>query len=78
MTRKTMMTPARFDVLCALIGMRQSKSREAARLVIVWGYTGVEAASRTGVSKAGVYKATSRIRKGLQLARQAVGLSDER
>jgi DNA-directed RNA polymerase specialized sigma24 family protein len=77
-TRKTMMTPARFDAICELIGMRQSQSREAARMVMVLGYSGVEVARSTGVSKAGVYKATARIRKGLQLARQAVGLSDER
>jgi transposase len=77
MTRKTMMTPARFEALADLIRMRKgSPSREAARLVMVWGYSGMEAAGRTGVSKAGVYAATARIRKGLQLARQAVGLSD--
>ena len=73
------MTPDQFDALCELISMRRtSPSREAARLVMVEGVQGVEAARRTGVSKAGVYIATARARKGLKLARQAVDLSDER
>ena len=79
MTRKTIMAPAEFDALCELLRMRKgSPSREAARCVLVDGERGVDAAFLTGVSKAGVYKATARARKGLQLARQAVGLSDER
>lgn len=79
MTRKTIMTPAQFEALADLVRMRKgSPSRESARLVMVCGMSGVEAARSTGVSKAGVYVATARARKGLQLARQAVGLSDER
>ena len=77
--RKTNMLPHEFEALADLMRMRKgSPSREAARLVMVWCCSGAQAADSTGVSKAGVYKATARARKGLQLARQAVGFSDER
>ena len=66
------MTPAQFDALAALIHLRQSASRDAARLVLVDGLSVLDAASRCGISVQGANQAVLRCRRALDLARVAV------
>jgi DNA-directed RNA polymerase specialized sigma24 family protein len=47
-------------------------SRAAALLVLVDGLTQADAARLTGLSPSGVGKVVARMRRGLELARQAV------
>ena len=61
-----------FDMLCELIHMRDSASREVARLHLVEGVSVPEAAQRAGIGKIGGYKAVQRVREGLELARRVV------
>ena len=72
------MTPAQFDAICTLISMRDSPSREVARLHLVEGVPVPEAAQRVGIGKVGGYKAVQRVRAGFELARVAVGLLPRR
>lgn len=70
------MTPAQFDALATLLRLQPaSPSREAARLVLVEGLTGVEAARRLGLTQPAVSKAVSSCRRGMGLARVAVNQS---
>lgn len=66
------MTPDQFTALAKLLRLRDP-SREAARLVLVEGLTGVAAAERTGLTTQGVSMTVQRARAGLELARQAAG-----
>ena len=70
------MTPAQFEALAKLLGLRGGPSAEAARLVLVDGVSVTEAAARTGVSQPGVSNAVARCRKGLELARAVVDRHD--
>ncbi len=66
------MTPAQFDALAALISLRQSASREAARLVLVDGLSVIDAAAQAGITPQGANQAVLRCRRALELARAAV------
>lgn len=68
------MTPEQFEALAALIHLRQSASRDAARLVLVDGLSVVEAAKQVGITQQGANQAVIRCRKALELAKAA---SDE-
>lgn len=68
------MTPTQFNALAQLLRMQPaSATREAARLVLVEGVTGAEAARRLGITPGAVSQALAGCRKGLELARVAVG-----
>lgn len=60
-----------FNALCKILRMRESPSREAARLVLVEGLSGVEAAFIKGITPAGVSYAVTLMRAGLALAKIA-------
>lgn len=69
------MTPEQFDALAQLLRLQPtSPSREAARLVLVEGVTGVEAARRLGLTQPAVSRAVSSCRRGMELARVAAGM----
>lgn len=66
------MTTEQFDALATLLRLQPtSPSREAARLVLVEGVTGVEAARRLGLTQPAVSRAVSSCRRGMELARVA-------
>lgn len=67
------MTPDQFDALATLISLRQSDSRDAARLVLVDGLSVIEAAAHVGISQQGANQSVIRCRRALDLARVAVG-----
>lgn len=67
------MTPAQFDALATLLRMQDAPSRAGARLVLVEGLRQADAAAMAGVSAAGLGNALARLRKGLELAKAAVG-----
>ena len=67
------MTPAQFDALATLIGLRQSTSREAARLVLVDGLSVIDAAARAGITQQGANQAVLRCRRSMELAKAACG-----
>ena len=66
------MTTDQFSALATLLRLRAGAAQEAARLVLVLGHKPSEAAALTGLSAASVSNAVSRMRRGLELARQAV------
>jgi predicted DNA-binding protein (UPF0251 family) len=66
------MTPAQFDAIAHLCRLRQSASREAARLVLVDGLSLDDAAKRTGITLQGTSQAVLALRRALELARVAV------
>jgi DNA-directed RNA polymerase specialized sigma24 family protein len=66
------MTLDQFDALAALIHMRQSASRNAARLVLVDGLSVLDAARQCGISVQGANQAVLRCRRALEMARVAV------
>ena len=66
------MTSTQFDALSQLISLRQSASRDAARLVLVDGLSVIEAAAQVGISQQGANQAVIRCRRALELARVAV------
>jgi len=65
------MNPAAFDALAELLRLRASRSREAARLVLVDGMSQSDAARAVGVSRAGVNNVVATCRRGLDLAQRA-------
>ena len=68
------MTPSQFDALARLAGLDEaSRSREAARLVLVEGLTQAEAARQTGITRVVSGRAVKRCLEALELARVAVG-----
>jgi len=67
------MTTAQFQALAELLRLRGGPATDAARLVLVDGLTVTEAAQRAGVSSSGVSNALARCRRGMELARRAVG-----
>lgn len=68
-----MMTADQFDALAELLRLRQSASREAARLVLVDGLSVGDAAARTGISSPAVSNALASCQRGIELARRVVG-----
>lgn len=64
------MTDNQFTALATLIGLRQSASREAARLVLVDGLSVIDAAARAGITQQGANQAVLRCRRGIDLALQ--------
>ena len=67
------MTPEQFEALSALIHLRKSASRDAARLVLVDGLSVLDAASQCGISVQGANQAVLRCRRAINLAQQASG-----
>lgn len=63
---------AQFEALAKLIGMRDTRSKKAARLVLVVGLYPSEAALATGVSLSAVTNAVARCNRAIALARQVV------
>ena len=68
-----MMTADQFDALAELLRLRQSASREAARLVLVDGLRTGEAADHTGITSQGVSNAVASCQRGIELAGRIVG-----
>ena len=68
-----MMRPESFDALAQLLRLRQGPAKEAARLVLVDGYRPAAAARQTGCTPQSASNTLARCRKGLALARVAVG-----
>lgn len=68
-----MMTAEQFAALAELLRLRQSASREAARLVLVEGMSVGEAAQRAGISSQGVSNALASCQRGIELARLVAG-----
>ncbi len=65
------LTPAQFDALAQLAGLKAPASREAVRLVLVEGLSKATAARRTGITQQGVGDAVRRAVTSLELARIA-------
>lgn len=77
---KRLLNSIQFDALAELLPKAKSgegAAREAARLVLVDGMTGVGAAQLVGTSPANVSNAVVRFRRVLELARVAVGSNRE-
>ena len=68
-----MMRPESFDALAQLLRLRQGPAKEAARLVLVDGYRPAAAARQTGCTPQSASNTLARCRKGLAIARVAVG-----
>ena len=66
------MTPDQFYAIASLLRLRGGPATEGARLVLVDGLSIVQAAERSGCSRQSVGNAMSRIRRGLELAKQAI------
>ena len=69
------MTAAQLTAIAQLIRMREGPSLDAARLVLVDGLTGAEAARRLGLTPTGVSSAVGRVRAAHQLALVAAGVA---
>jgi len=67
------MTPEQFEALATLCRLRQSASREAARLVLVGNLPLGDAAAQAGITLQGASQAVIALRRALGLARSAVG-----
>ena len=67
------MTPAQFGALAQLCRLRQSASREAARLVLVDNLSLGDAAQQAGITLQGASQAVLALRRALDLVRVAVG-----
>lgn len=65
------MTASQFQALALLLRIRNGKSREAARMVLVDGQSSTSAAKATGLTLSGVSNAVYRIRRGMHLASAA-------
>ena len=72
------MTQAQLDALAALVSMRTGPSLLAAGLVLVEGRRPADAAREAGLSPQAVSNALARLRRALDLARQAVGADSAR
>lgn len=66
------LTLAQFEALAALLRMRNGASQNAARLVLVEGFSTTEAAKMVGTSPQAVSNVLASCRKGIDLARKAV------
>jgi DNA-directed RNA polymerase specialized sigma24 family protein len=66
---ETTLTPAQFDALAQLLRLRESKGREAARMVLVDGVSPAEAARALGILRSNAYTAVYACRRGIELAR---------
>lgn len=67
------MTTEQFNALAQLCKLRQSASREAARLVLVDSLPLGDAAAQVGITLQGASQAALTLRRGMDLARVAVG-----
>ncbi len=67
------MTPTQFDALAELLRLRGGPATDAARLMLVYGLTAIQAAERAGVSRTAASNAAARCRRGLELARVVAG-----
>ncbi|MDR1853472.1 MAG: TrfB-related DNA-binding protein [Azoarcus sp.] len=67
------LTADQFDALAELLRLRESSSREAARLVLVEGMSRADAQRATGMTGLqGVSNVLTRCRRGIELARRVV------
>lgn len=66
-------TIEQLDAAAKLIRMADGKSRAAARLVLVEGLPGNEAAAQLGVTASTVSGAVQRVMRAIELARVAAG-----
>lgn len=67
------MTQAKLDALAALVGMRSGPALHAAGLVLIEGQRPADAARDAGTTPQALSNALARLRRTLDLARQAVG-----
>ncbi len=70
------MTRRQLDAIAQLLRMQEGPSLDAARLVLLDGLTGAEAARRMGITPSGVSNAVARVREGHALALIAAGVSE--
>lgn len=68
----TALTPQDFEDLAWLAGLKESASREAARLVLVEGLSAAEAGRRVGITRDAASKAVRKCRETLERAEQLV------
>lgn len=68
-------TIEQLDAAAKLIRMADGKSRAAARLVLVEGMSGNDAAAHLGVTASTVSGAVQRVLRAIELARVAAGVS---
>ena len=71
-----MMTAEQFAALAELLTLRGGSSQEAARLVLVEGMQPSAASRKAGTTPQATSNALARCRRGLDLARIAVGTDD--
>lgn len=67
------MTQTQLDALASLVGMRSGPALLAAGLVMVHGRRPADAAREAGLTPAAVSNTLARLRRALDLARQATG-----
>lgn len=68
------MTSDQFAALAQLLRLRPGPAQDGARLVLVDGLRGTEAAQRTGASPSSISNTVQACRRGLELAQRAAGL----
>ncbi len=68
-----LMTSAQYQEIAALLRIRDSRARAAARLVLVDGVKQVHAAIKSGSSPSNVSQIVRTIRRGMVLANEAIG-----
>jgi DNA-directed RNA polymerase specialized sigma24 family protein len=68
------MTEPQFDALAKLLRLRQGKSKDAARMVLVGGLAPSEAARETGLSLQAVSNVVTRCKRGIDLAKTVCGI----
>lgn len=69
-------TAGQFAALTHLLRVQQHATREAARLVLVDGMRPIDAAALQGVTTPALGNLLTRLRAGLELARQAANASE--
>lgn len=69
------LTGTQFAALAALLSLRGGPATEAARLVLVDGVAVPAAAQKVGISYKTGHAAVQRCRKGIELAREVVGVA---
>jgi DNA-directed RNA polymerase specialized sigma24 family protein len=67
------MTPAQFDALAELAGLRTQQTRDVVRLMLIDGLGPTAAAERIGMSQPAASQALARVRRVQQLAQLVAG-----
>lgn len=68
------MTADQFDALAQLLSLRTGPAKDGARLVLVDGLRGIDAAQLVGASASSISNTVQRVRAGLELAKRAAGM----